>query len=121
VSKTILCVDDSPTIRMLLQKTLEPLGFQVVLAENGQDGVEKAKTTDMAMIIMDVNMPVMGGFDAVKAIKALPGKATVPVVFLTTENAADKKQMGKDLGVQGWIVKPFEPASLEKVITALVG
>jgi two-component system chemotaxis response regulator CheY len=119
--KNILCVDDSPTIRMLLKKTLEPLGYTVYLAENGQDGIDQAKTTDLSMIIMDVNMPVLGGFDAVKAIKELPGKANTPVVFLTTENAVDKKKMGKDLGVQGWIVKPFEPASLEKVIKSLVG
>lgn len=115
----IMCVDDSPTIRSLMEQTLVPKGFEVVSAENGQDALDKL-THDIGMFIVDVNMPVMDGFTFVKTMKAKAAFSGKPVVFLTTESAADKKQQGKELGVNGWIVKPFEPESLMKVIDMLV-
>ncbi len=121
MGKNVMCVDDSSTIRMLVKKALEPEGFEIVEAENGQDGLDKASGKDITIFIVDVNMPVMDGFEFVKNIKAKSEFSNTPVVFLTTESSAQKKQLGKDLGVNGWIVKPFDPPSLIKVVNMLTG
>ncbi len=118
--KTILCIDDAKTIRMLVKKALEPEGYTVVEAENGKDGLDKCNGSEINFFLVDVNMPVMDGFEFVKELKKKEKYSSVPVVFLTTESSADKKAMGKDLGVNGWIVKPFEPAGLIKVVNMLV-
>jgi two-component system chemotaxis response regulator CheY len=121
MAKTILCIDDSPTIRMLVKKTLEPLGYVIVEADNGQAGLDAAAKTAVDFVLVDVNMPVMNGFDCVKGLKSRPGFGTTPVVFLTTESGDDKKAQGKQLGVNGWMVKPFEAEALVKIVRMLAG
>lgn len=118
MSVKVMCVDDSPTIRMLVKQNLGPEGFEIVEASNGQEGLDKL-SPDIAMFLVDVNMPVMNGFDFVKALKADSAHSRKPVVFLTTESGVDKKSVGKELGVNGWIVKPFEPESLIKIVGML--
>ena len=120
MGKTVFCVDDSPSIRMLVRKTLEPQGYQIREANNGQEALE-ALSSDAAsdMFIVDVNMPVMGGFDFVKELKSRAEHSQTPAVFLTTESGDEKKNIGKDLGVKGWIVKPFEGPQLIKIVDLL--
>lgn len=121
MAKTILCIDDSTTIRLLVKKTLEPLGYTVLEADNGQAGVEKAGQSPVDFVLVDVNMPVMNGFECVKALKAKPAFAKIPVVFLTTESSDEKKALGRQLGVSGWMVKPFEADALVKIVRMLAG
>jgi two-component system chemotaxis response regulator CheY len=118
MSAKIMCVDDSPTIRMLIKQNLVPEGYEIIEAEHGQDGLDKLNP-GISLFLVDVNMPVMNGFDFVKAIKADSNYSSKPVVFLTTESTIDKKSVGKELGVNGWIVKPFEPESLIKIVSLL--
>jgi len=121
MAKTILCIDDSTTIRLLVKKTLEPLGYVILEAENGQLGVGVAAKNPVDFILVDVNMPVMNGFECVKSLKANPALAKVPVVFLTTESSEEKKALGRQLGVSGWMVKPFEADALVKIVRMLAG
>lgn len=121
MAKEILCIDDSSTIRILVKKSLEGQDYKITEAEHGLDGLNKAKASSYALIIVDVNMPEMDGFTCVAEIKKLPAYAKTPIVFLTTESSAQKKEMGKTLGVAGWIVKPFEPESLQKIVKMLIG
>ena len=120
MAKKIMCIDDSSTIRMLVEKTLVPAGFEVIGAENGQDALDKL-SSDIDIFLVDVNMPVMDGFEFVENIKQKPEYKAKPVIFLTTESSTEKKEKGKALGINGWVVKPFEPASFLKVIDMLVG
>ncbi len=120
MASKILCVDDSVTIRKLVRKALEPEGFEIIEAENGQVALEKCGQEEVSLCIVDVNMPVMDGFQFVESIKGKPEFSKIPVVFLTTESGAQKKDAGKELGVNGWIVKPFEAPSLAKVVKMLV-
>lgn len=120
MANKILCVDDSVTIRKLVKKALEPEGFEIIEAENGQVALEKCGQEEVSLCIVDVNMPVMDGFQFVESIKGKPEYSKIPVVFLTTESGAQKKEAGKELGVNGWIVKPFEAPSLVKVVKMLV-
>jgi len=121
MGKTVLCIDDSPTIRLLVKKTLEPLGYLIREAGDGAAGVAAAGEGPVDFVLVDVNMPVMNGFECVKALKGLPSFTAVPIVFLTTEAGEDKKAQGKQLGVNGWMVKPFEAESLVKIVRMLAG
>lgn len=114
---TVVCVDDSATIRMLVKKTLEKNGYLVRDALDGQDALDKLnEDPDADLFIVDVNMPNMDGFTFVEEIKKDERFSSKPVIFLTTEAGAEKKQAGKELGVNGWMVKPFEEQSLLKII-----
>jgi two-component system chemotaxis response regulator CheY len=120
MGKKILCIDDSSTIRMLVKKTLVPLDYEVLEAENGKHGLDMAISNQVDLLLVDVNMPVMNGFECVAAVKALPQYAKVPMVFLTTESSQEKKDQGRQLGVSGWIIKPFEPDGLVKILRMLL-
>jgi two-component system, chemotaxis family, chemotaxis protein CheY len=117
---TILCVDDSNTIRMLVKKALEPEGFTIMEAENGKLGLEAAKAGKVDACIVDVNMPEMDGFGFVEGLRKEASYANTPIIFLTTESSEEKKSRGAALGVKGWIVKPFDPPSLVKVMKMLL-
>ncbi len=121
--KNILAVDDSPTIRTSVEYALKGLGHNVVQAENGKDALDKfndlkEKGESLAMCIVDVNMPVMDGITFVKEFRKLD-KFT-PVVILTTESGNSKIEEGKSAGASGWIVKPFAPGELVKIVEKLV-
>ena len=120
MGKKMLCIDDSPTIRTLVHKALDPAGYEIHDAENGRVALEKADAS-YDLYLVDVHMPEMDGFEFVEALKARSDLSGKPVVFLTTESSEDKKKRGKDLGVNGWIVKPFEPEALTKVVSMLTG
>lgn len=116
MSKTILAVDDSKTMRDMISFTLKDAGYSVLLAENGQLGLESLKANPVDLVITDINMPVMDGIEFVKSIRADATKRSMPVLILTTESGDDLKQQGRDAGATGWIVKPFVPEKLLKVV-----
>jgi len=115
----IMCIDDSPSIRILVKKALAGEGYDIAEAGNGQEALERL-SPDIAMFIVDVNMPHMNGFEFVEKLKKDSLYSAKPVIFLTTESSDDKKKTGKELGVNGWIVKPFEPESLQKIVKLLL-
>ncbi len=120
MSKKILIVDDSKTIRQQVNFTLTKGGFQVVEAEDGKDGLEKLKTnSDVAMVISDVNMPNMNGLEMVEAIKAAGLFSNIPIVMLTTEGNSELIQRAKEAGAKGWLVKPFKPDQLIAAVQKL--
>lgn len=112
----ILTVDDSPTIRQMLEATLSSAGYDVVHAENGQEGLKALKDNAVDLIISDVNMTLMGGFEFVTRVRENPDYMGTPILFLTTEASEEFKQEGRDAGATGWLEKPFDPEELLKVI-----
>jgi two-component system chemotaxis response regulator CheY len=122
MSKKVLIVDDSRTIRQQVNFTLSKGGFEVVEAEDGKDGIEKLKSNaDIAVIISDVNMPNMNGLEMVEAINADASLKHPPIVMLTTEGSGELVERAKKAGAKGWLVKPFKPDQLVAVVTKLVG
>lgn len=120
MSKTILVVDDSATLRMSVDMTLTPAGFTVVQATNGMEGLQALKKMEQQnaqpdMIISDVNMPIMDGISFIKEVKKTSFKF-VPILVLTTEREDSKKLEGKKAGASGWLVKPFKPDTLLTVV-----
>jgi two-component system, chemotaxis family, chemotaxis protein CheY len=121
MSKTALVVDDSPTMRQMVAFTLTNAGFKVVEAEHGKDAIEKiAGGPKMDIVVTDLNMPVMDGISLIKELRKMAAFKFTPILMLTTESSADKKQAGKDAGATGWIVKPFNPELILKVIAKVL-
>lgn len=117
---TILTVDDSATIRAMVAHTLKTKGHTVVEAADGVEGLNKAKSQPLDLILTDVNMPNMDGIEMIRQVRALPGHRFTPILTLTTESTQEKKLQGKQAGATGWIVKPFNPdqllATVDKVL-----
>ncbi len=119
--KTALLVDDSLSIRQMLSFTLKDAGFDVIEGGNGQEGLTKVQqAAKLDLIITDLNMPVMDGITFIREARKLPMAKYTPILMLTTETQAEKKQEGKAAGATGWIVKPFHPAKLLEVVAKLV-
>jgi two-component system chemotaxis response regulator CheY len=117
MAMTILVVDDSPTMVMSLKATLSMNGFLVETANNGQVALDKLKLgIKPNLILTDVNMPVMGGLEFIGKVRALPGFKFIPILTLTTESEASKRDEGKRAGATGWLVKPVSGDDLIKVI-----
>jgi two-component system chemotaxis response regulator CheY len=112
----ILIADDSSAMRKLIAAVLEEAGHTVKAAENGQLALEHADWAEF--MITDINMPVMTGFELTKKVRELGH--TYPILCLTTESERDKKDLGKEVGANGWIVKPFTPESLLKTVKAVI-
>lgn len=117
----VLAVDDSRTMRGMLSIALTSAGFDVTLAEDGVDGLEKLAGIAPDVIISDINMPRMDGFGFIERVRADPGRAGVPILVLTTESAAELKDRARSLGATGWIVKPFDEARLVAAIRRVSG
>ena len=121
MAKTILVVDDSVTMVMSLKTTLAMSGFQVETAGNGQQALERLKSgLKPNLILTDINMPVMGGLEMIGKVRALPGCRFFPILTLTTESEAAKRDEGRRLGATGWLVKPISGNDLLKVVKQLL-
>jgi two-component system, chemotaxis family, chemotaxis protein CheY len=115
MSKTIMTVDDSASVRQMVNFTLKQAGYDVIEAQDGQDALSKL-TPGVNMIITDLNMPNMDGIELIRSVKGKPDCRFMPIVMLTTESQDGKKQEGKAAGATGWIVKPFKPEQLLAVV-----
>jgi two-component system, chemotaxis family, chemotaxis protein CheY len=120
MSKTIMIVDDSSSLRQVVGIALRQAGYDVLEASDGKDGLAKLTGQKVHMIISDVNMPNMDGISFVKAVKQLNAYKFTPIAMLTTESQEEKKQAGKDAGAKAWVVKPFKPEQLLAVVQKLV-
>jgi two-component system chemotaxis response regulator CheY len=117
MGKTILIVDDSATMVMSVKSTLEMNGFSVITASDGVQALGKLKSgIKPDLIITDVNMPNMDGLELIRSVKTLPGFRFTPILTLTTESQAAKRDQAKQLGATGWLVKPVSGPDLVKVI-----
>jgi len=116
----VLTVDDSRTILAMLHHTLSNAGFEVLQAEDGQQGLDVLKSQDVDVVITDINMPVMDGIEFIRNVRASGQYQSLPILILTTETSQDKRDQGKAAGGTGWIVKPFDPEKLISVIHRVV-
>ena len=114
----ILAVDDSPTMLEILSTTLSEAGHSVVEAGNGAEALEKLGD-DVDMIISDLNMVVMSGFEFLQNVRDNPEHMAKPFVFLTTENDGELKRAARAVGATAWMTKPFDPNSLVRLIDRL--
>jgi two-component system chemotaxis response regulator CheY len=118
---SILAVDDSASMRQMVAFTLKGAGYDVIEAGDGQEALNIAKSKKVNLVLTDVNMPKMDGIALIRALRGLPDYKFTPMLMLTTESAADKKQEGKAAGATGWLVKPFNPDQLLATIKKVLG
>ncbi|MDB2414575.1 response regulator [Rickettsiales bacterium] len=115
-----LTVDDSKTIREMVSFTLKNSGFEVIEAEDGKHALEVLQGKTVNVIITDLNMPNMNGIELIRALRSDPNFKFTPILMLTTEGDASKKNEGKEAGATGWIVKPFNPEKLVQVVSKVI-
>jgi two-component system chemotaxis response regulator CheY len=121
MSKTIMTVDDSASVRQMVAFTLKEAGYGVIEASDGEDALVKLSGCSIHMLLTDLNMPHLDGIGLIRAVRQSPAHKFIPIVMLTTESQAEKKQEGKQAGATGWIVKPFSPLQLIAVIKKVLG
>jgi len=114
LSKTVLTIDDSRTMREMLNHALVEAGYRVLQAVDGIEGLEvlQANAGSIDVVITDINMPRMDGFGVIEGVRADPAHRATPILVLTTESDAAKKERARSAGATGWIVKPFNPVKL---------
>lgn len=120
----VLVVEDSQTLRQLLEVTLtRHLRAEVWVSTNGQEAFEAldAAITPFDLILLDVNMPVMDGFEFLDKRRARPKAATIPTVIMTTEDALEDRDMAFDLGADAFLRKPFQARDITNVVAKLLG
>ena len=122
MSKHIMIVDDSKTIRNLLAFVVKSEGFRVTTAEDGLDALEKLYSmTPVDLIVSDVNMPRMDGFTFIKNLREQDSYKDVPIIVLSTEGKEQDIATGMSLGANMYMVKPAEPAKMIRNIKMLLG
>jgi two-component system chemotaxis response regulator CheY len=121
MTKLVLTVDDSRTIREMVSFTLKGAGFDVIEAEDGQLALKAIVGKKPDLIITDLNMPNMDGLTLIRELRAQNDFKSIPILMLTTEQGDDKKAEGRSAGATGWIVKPFKGdavlATFKKLVT----
>mgnify|MGYP001546007843 CR=1 FL=1 len=117
----ILVADDSLTMRLILQAALAGAGWQVMLATNGKEALEKSQASAFDLVLSDWNMPVMGGLGFIQGLRAQARYKETPVLVLTTEEDDVSKTAARELGVSGWVNKPVDPDGLVEFVAELLG
>jgi twitching motility two-component system response regulator PilH len=117
--RKILIVDDSPTERHVLNDMLTKSGYEVVASDNGEDAILKAKSLKPDLILMDVVMPGLNGFQATRAISRDPDTRAIPIILCTSKSQETDKIWGMRQGARDYIVKPINRDALLEKITAI--
>ena len=118
--KKILLADDKEDVRLLVKTTLEGLDYEFHYAANGKEAYDRACQVRPDVIVLDVMMPVMDGFEACQKIKKDDSIKHIPVVILSAKGQDSDRQKGERLKADAYIVKPFSPLSLLETIESLV-
>ena len=117
---TVLIIDDSPTELHLFQNMLEKYGFTTLVADSGEEGVQKAKTSRPDCILMDVVMPGMNGFQATRKLSQDPATKGIPVIIITTKDQETDKIWGMRQGAVEYLVKPIGEDQLIHMVNAVM-
>jgi two-component system chemotaxis response regulator CheY len=105
----------------MVMHTLSGAGYTVVEAADGQEGLERAQSQQVNLVLTDQNMPRMDGLTLIRSLRAMDNYKAVPILVLTTESSMEMKQQGRAAGATGWLVKPFAPKGLVDVVKKVIG
>jgi CheY-like chemotaxis protein len=112
----VLVADDDPILLRLLEVNLGLEGFLVETASRGEDAIRRAQSSRPDVIILDVMMPGMTGYDVAEQLRSDPDTASIPVVFLSARAQEEDRRRGEDLGVAAYVTKPFDPGELVEIV-----
>jgi DNA-binding response OmpR family regulator len=114
--RIVLIADDNRQIRMLVNASLRSSGYDLIEAEDGEATLETALDRHPDLILLDVTMPKLDGFEVLHFLRAKPETAETKVIMLTTAGTPADIQTGAEMGVSGYIIKPFQPAELRAAV-----
>ncbi|GJQ60530.1 MAG: response regulator [Candidatus Scalindua sp.] len=120
----ILIVDDEPGMRMLLEQTLEEVeqkGIELLTACNGEEAIECIKSAKPSLVFLDVMMPGMDGFEVCNRVKNEFGMTNIHILMLTARGEDCDKKRGKEVGVDSYMTKPFNPDDIVKKVVEILG
>jgi DNA-binding response OmpR family regulator len=117
----ILIAEDERDIRDLVAFTLRFAGYEVFVATNGEEAVQLAPQVNPDLVLMDVRMPRMTGYEACKVMKESPDLRDIPIVFLSAKGQESEIQQGLDVGAEDYLLKPFAPDQLTTRVKAILG
>ena len=112
MTKRILVIEDQEDNRAILRDLLTSAGFSVLEAVNGAEGVTKARSELPDLILMDIQMPVMDGYEATRRIKADAATASIPIIAVTSYALSGDEVRAREAGCNGYVAKPFSPRQL---------
>lgn len=118
-TRRALVVDDSRAIRRIIGRTLDGLGFAVTEAVDGLDGLVRLAESDAQVVLVDWNMPEMGGLEFIRAVRADPDRAEVRLVVVTSEAELGHMVEALEAGADEYLMKPFTPAALSDKLALL--
>jgi two-component system chemotaxis response regulator CheY len=117
----ILVVDDSALIQQMYKMTLLRYNCPIISAKNGQAALDLLpQHPDIGLILLDINMPIMGGLEFLQKVKALGSYSHIPIIIQSTEGKDEDTKRGMELGAAGYVTKPIQPAALHALIEKLV-
>jgi two-component system chemotaxis response regulator CheY len=120
--QTILIVDDSPSMRQLIASELSRAGFQIVEAVDGGDAVDRRATMgEIHLALVDLNLPRLDGIDVIRALRRSERTRSIPLVVVSTAVRRERREEARKAGATGWIVKPFRPGIVLRVVRTLLG
>jgi len=119
--KKILLADDEEDIKTVIKLYLESKGYDVVTSYDGLDTLDKVKAEKPDLILLDIMMPVINGFEVCKQLKADENTSHIPIVMLSAASHADSVERAIDAGAVDYIMKPFEPPRVEAILKKILG
>jgi len=119
--RKILVIDDSELVRNFHRYILKNEKFEVVTANDGIEGLDKFFSDTFDLVICDINMPKMDGYEVVRRIRESETDTEIPIIIISTEDDEDKKEKGFEAGANVYIVKPTEPEKLIANVKTLIG
>lgn len=117
----VLVVDDEVYILHILDFSLGAEGYEVITAADGQQAIEKARTEKPDLIVMDIMMPRLDGYETTRRLKELPETREIPILLLTAKGRETDRQKGFDAGASDYITKPFSPNKLIGRVQDILG
>ena len=119
--KKILLADDEEDIKTVIKLYLESKGYDVVTSYDGLDTLDKVKAEKPDLILLDIMMPVINGFEVCKQLKADENTSHIPIVMLSAASHADSVEQAMEAGAVDYIMKPFEPPRIEAILKKILG
>jgi len=120
-SKTVLLVEDNEDNRTVYRTILEHFGYQVIEARNGEDGVNMARDQHPDLILMDISIPLIDGWEATRILKSEAGTSDIPIIALTAHALATDRAKANEVGCDGYLAKPCEPRAVVAEVQRFLG
>jgi len=121
MTKRILVIEDQEDLRAILRDLLTGSGYSVAEAADGQAGVAKARSEPPDLILMDIQMPVIDGYEATRQIKASPGLQATPIIAVSSFAMKGDEAKARDAGCDGYVTKPYSPLQLLRIVQGFIG